>query len=240
MRTRLRHPVLVCCLTLLTEIQCCPGGWTQAGSLCLTYHAERKSWDDAQSACSDMQGHLVKVKDAAENAALVQFRTSQAQRNNPVWLGMLRTTTGSWQWYDGKTVTWASWEGGTEAASMGDSTCGQLTDSGGRNDWSAYPCSVPLSFVCHFTENEPSTPEPTEKSQKWRRLGTKGEYSGKEILMTVASSSRINCVGQCQSTLNCDAVGYHRNTDTCQLITGRVSTNQMTESASWELWLQNQ
>ena len=58
----------------ISDAQCCPAGWSEADNLCLAYHSGPESWDEASSTCSSLQGHLVEVKDTADNSAVVSFR----------------------------------------------------------------------------------------------------------------------------------------------------------------------
>jgi len=88
-----------------------------------------------------------------------------------------------------------------------------------------------------FSPDQFMTAEQTKKAQNWLRVDAGGEYSGAGTLMVVTSPSRIQCVGQCQSTDNCDTIGYHLIKNTCQLITGGVSSNRITASQDWEIWM---
>ncbi|GAA6084681.1 macrophage mannose receptor 1-like [Tachysurus ichikawai] len=107
------------------------------------YITSKMSWIDAQSFCRSTYTDLAAIATAEENLKVmnnVQFYQSS------IWIGMNRSSSGSWHWCDGEPTSIFSWKVGEPNNYLQNENCVCVNVYG----WNDYTCSSLLSFMCHW------------------------------------------------------------------------------------------
>ncbi|CAJ0601368.1 unnamed protein product [Cylicocyclus nassatus] len=121
------------------------------------------SFNDAESLCQVIGGHLVSIHSLSENAFvadLAKTGLNWSDKNHLTWIGLRRADYVNgfeWFWTDGSSVDFFAWAPGEPDNSYGRERCVQLySDSNtGREyalmhqKWNDYTCTeIMRSFVC--------------------------------------------------------------------------------------------
>lgn len=117
------------------------------------YCAERVKWDIAKSKCQTRGGHLVTIKDKAENNFVAELVDGKAA----VWIGLCKSVD-AWKWVNLEKADYLNWSSGEpnitkRSPYMGVSTC-------------AFICGVEQEHPYSYT-NGTYTPRHTEPSGGW-------------------------------------------------------------------------
>uniref|UniRef100_R4G7F7 LP-Cac-4 n=1 Tax=Cacophis squamulosus TaxID=505434 RepID=R4G7F7_9SAUR len=127
----------------------CPSGWSSFETFCYKFIREKKSWNDAEASCVQLQNssRLVSIHSGAE---ALHLRTVM-----PIWLfgdvwtglndpGKNRT----WKWSDDSDYDYTSWgssqPGNTDRAEF----CVKMTRSILKLEWKATTCESNHYFIC--------------------------------------------------------------------------------------------
>nr|XP_060620384.1 killer cell lectin-like receptor subfamily G member 1 [Anolis sagrei ordinatus] len=81
-------------LATLKYIPRCPGDWQKFQTKCYYFSSHQQTWQDAQSICVNLAGHLVVVHDNATRKFL------NHQQKSSYWLGLRTYAEGEWLWVD--------------------------------------------------------------------------------------------------------------------------------------------
>ncbi|HUQ68663.1 MAG TPA: family 16 glycoside hydrolase [Planctomycetaceae bacterium] len=75
------------------------------------YFPERLSWKEAKARCEALGGHLIFMKNAAENAFVAQLIEQQGGTDS--WMGLTdEAKEGRWLWVNGQSLRWTNWFSG--------------------------------------------------------------------------------------------------------------------------------
>jgi hypothetical protein len=125
----------------------CESGWTETPdeSRCMRAYSGSATWDEALTACEDLDGTLVRIADSTEEnfvAALVADESGSAE----YWIGYNDIDSeGNFEWTDGETVTYSNWRSG-EPNDSGGEDCTQV-EAG--SVWNDMPCThTATAYVC--------------------------------------------------------------------------------------------
>merc|ERR550534_348755 len=128
-----------------TERPECPDGWTKMHGSCLKLLTEPASFNDSQTACSDLGAHLAIPRSAAEQ----QFINSLTSNTSKTWLGVVRDEHDNASFVDvkGMELFFENWyEPNNEPNNeFGNENCVELYPNGFWND---KPCSVENEALC--------------------------------------------------------------------------------------------
>ena len=91
-----------------TFLSGCPNGWTYFSGThsCYKFMTSSMSWNDARSACLDLNADLPSITNEATNSFLTSLTTSLC------WTGGFLDFDNKWKWTDGSTWGYTNWCGG--------------------------------------------------------------------------------------------------------------------------------
>jgi len=123
--------------------------------------AQGIDWHSAESACSDLGGHLVAISSQQEDQRVTELQA--AVGGNPVWIGLNDLDQeSSWEWTTGEPVTYTNWAPG-QPDNHCDEDCVQKrrqvhpTQAFQWNDLDCEETSIdavgysyPLGYICEY------------------------------------------------------------------------------------------
>ncbi|XP_059145535.1 versican core protein-like [Physella acuta] len=120
----------------------CPGlDWLKYGGKCYNLQTSNKTWQEAQTFCSNFNANLVSLTSKDE----IDFLNKQGIKY--VWIGLHKSgTNDTWKWVDKSDVNLKLWDVG-QPGSIGED-CGVAYSF---DKWHDYPCFHRKSFVCKKT-----------------------------------------------------------------------------------------
>uniref|UniRef100_A0A9J2PE84 C-type lectin domain-containing protein n=1 Tax=Ascaris lumbricoides TaxID=6252 RepID=A0A9J2PE84_ASCLU len=141
----------------------CPNEWKKNGSYCYRFMTVPHTWQDAESVCVGMGGHLASIHSAAENAFIIGLSGIRSFYGAPAntllantWIGLKGYGSSAWHWVDGTVFDYQYW--GPMYPSWHFEQCGQLiyrSLNNGRfsssilSTWNNFECSMAVeNFVC--------------------------------------------------------------------------------------------
>ena len=91
-----------------TFLSGCPNGWTyfSGTNSCYKFMTSSVSWNDARSACLDLNADLPSITNEATNSFLTSLTTSLC------WTGGFLDADNKWKWTDGSTWGYTNWYSG--------------------------------------------------------------------------------------------------------------------------------
>ena len=91
-----------------TFLSGCPNGWTYFSGThsCYKFMTSSMSWNDARSACLDLNADLPSITNEATNSFLTSLTTSLC------WTGGFLDADNKWKWTDGSTWGYTNWYSG--------------------------------------------------------------------------------------------------------------------------------
>ena len=91
-----------------TFLSGCPNGWTyfSGTNSCYKFMTSSVSWNDARSACLDLNADLPSITNEATNSFLTSLTTSLC------WTGGFLDFDNKWKWTDGSTWGYTNWYSG--------------------------------------------------------------------------------------------------------------------------------
>ncbi|XP_076977610.1 low affinity immunoglobulin epsilon Fc receptor isoform X2 [Tamandua tetradactyla] len=120
----------------------CPENWVNFQTKCYYFGEGAKSWIQARYACSDLQGRLVSIHSAEEQA----FLTKSANKKGS-WIGLQDLhVEGEFTWMDGSPLDYSNWRPGEPNGHDQDEDCVMMQGSGQWND--AFCRSLLDGWVC--------------------------------------------------------------------------------------------
>uniref|UniRef100_R4FJF4 LP-Bra-11 n=1 Tax=Brachyurophis roperi TaxID=1295043 RepID=R4FJF4_9SAUR len=129
----------------------CPSDWISLGKYCYKFIEERKTWEDAEESCVQLQNssHLASIHSTAESLGLNTMIFKKRLISTKVWIGLNDPGKNRiWEWTDGSNFDYTSWgifEPGN--ADRGE-YCVQFTSSLWFSGWKADNCESENFFVC--------------------------------------------------------------------------------------------
>uniref|UniRef100_A0A915AK13 C-type lectin domain-containing protein n=1 Tax=Parascaris univalens TaxID=6257 RepID=A0A915AK13_PARUN len=141
----------------------CPSEWKKNGSYCYRFMTASHTWQDAESVCVGMGGHLASIHSGAENAFIIGLSGIGSFYGAPAntllanaWIGLKGYGSSAWHWVDGTVFDYQYW--GPMYPSWHFEQCGQLiyrSLNNGRfsssilSTWNNFECSMAVeNFVC--------------------------------------------------------------------------------------------
>ena len=118
------------------------------------YHGQffQRSWDDAESYCVGLGGHLASVLSDQDSAELYHVPTADFET---LWIGGSNRQTGNWSWSNGNTWDYTNWYPGNGFYSAqpngGDNQCLEFSAA---YAWSDNDCMKKNAFFCEFYADE--------------------------------------------------------------------------------------
>ena len=134
------------------------------------------NYNDAATACRDMNAHLAKISSLGEDVLVSAMRSgsekvysglrwSPSEESGRLWIGMNDLDEeGNWVWEDGSTGTsyfnWIQWaEGDQEPNNVNGEDCGVKYWNGrdaANGGWADFLCQTRSNFVCSTPAKEDS------------------------------------------------------------------------------------
>lgn len=142
---------------LISLTQCsllCPSPYSLNGLSCYWISTTTATWNDASTYCQSINGQLVKIETATENANIdVLIRLTF----NDIWIGLsYNTATSNWLWEDGSAQSFSAVDGTLNTA---NGNCIFMEAAGiAANFWANKVCTTLYRFIC---EASTSTDAPT-------------------------------------------------------------------------------
>uniref|UniRef100_T1E3Z0 C-type lectin 11a n=1 Tax=Crotalus horridus TaxID=35024 RepID=T1E3Z0_CROHD len=139
--------LLVVFLSLSGTAADCPSGWSSYEGHCYKPFNEPKTWDDAESFCTEQAkgGHLVSIESSEEADFVAQLVANNVRRGiSYIWIGLRvqgEEKQCSSKWSDGSSVSYENW---IEAESK---TCLGL-EQDTNHKWVNIYCGQRNPFVC--------------------------------------------------------------------------------------------
>ncbi|KAL4237905.1 hypothetical protein ACF0H5_002615 [Mactra antiquata] len=127
----------------------CPNGWIANGSKCYHFSREEESWVEAVQVCKQIQGTLLQIEDAAENA----FIQSQAQLTNVnYWIDLTDIEQeGTWVWMESgtplSTTGFSDWNDDPANYKDDGEDCAGLYEADGHK-WAVTNCADNYNYIC--------------------------------------------------------------------------------------------
>ncbi|XP_032238898.2 uncharacterized protein LOC5513456 isoform X2 [Nematostella vectensis] len=121
----------------------CPSGWKKLtlNSVrgCYKFVEDKKSWDEASSACQLDDGRLASILSDDE-----QTMISQVYSKADMWIGYNdKNSEGDWVWSDQMTSSYTNWD--ERSPNNGGVTCAIVTKKG---RWHDEQCQAKYSYIC--------------------------------------------------------------------------------------------
>ena len=120
------------------------------------------TWEEAETFCEKMGGHLVTISDSEENAFVQSLVSSQEK--GLYWIG-LTSKSGSWKWVNGESYNYKNWapnqpSGGSEyyaeiySRTFNDANAGTWNDLSGISPDISYYSVKNTGYICEFDPDE--------------------------------------------------------------------------------------
>ncbi|XP_038078467.1 macrophage mannose receptor 1-like [Patiria miniata] len=125
----------------------CQSGWQAYLGSCYKFETTPRSWNDAQTNCASMGGHLASVSHIYD-AGYVSSQVGLQTHGHNVWIGLsTQATAGLYEWIDGSSVTYSNWGQLQPDASSG--RCVSINSGApAAGYWYNTACSSALPYVC--------------------------------------------------------------------------------------------
>jgi cysteine-rich repeat protein len=127
---------------------CQPGWSTHDGSCYQKFFDPLRTWADAEADCVTRGGHLISVKDAAEDLLMTQLYEAHPFGSADIWFGFNDIETeGVWAWSDGSPITYTSWQFGPPPTNSQQNAndCGNLNSN---TQWWTNNCQLEKLYIC--------------------------------------------------------------------------------------------
>ncbi|XP_057709681.1 C-type mannose receptor 2-like [Corythoichthys intestinalis] len=140
----------------------CPHGWWSNEDRCYYFSNVKKTWDEAQKDCIDMNSNLTSVLDIHERAWLIT-----QIKEETFWLG-LQSTNGTHLWTDGKRYNkhYGYWSPESNLSNK----CG-VTEGDNNGLWSHHHCTKnKYKYICK--QDARYQMMPCDRANRWREYGS--------------------------------------------------------------------
>ena len=84
------------------------------------------TWQEAERACEAMGGHLAAITSAETQRALESLNS----RNECLWIGASRDSSGNWAWVTGEPWEYANWDDDNSPSAVSNESCAALCPEG--------------------------------------------------------------------------------------------------------------
>jgi hypothetical protein len=127
----------------------CPDGSVGYQTRCFLFNTTRHAFARAEVSCNEVNGHLVSIHDAFENAIIGEYAPDYFTEND-YWIGSDKfISQGTWTWTDGTNFDYNDWQNGKPQNQSGYD-CIAITVKDGY--WNAQECFQPKPFVCDVSK----------------------------------------------------------------------------------------
>uniref|UniRef100_A0A646QBS2 C-type lectin n=1 Tax=Thelotornis mossambicanus TaxID=1328036 RepID=A0A646QBS2_9SAUR len=128
----------------------CPSDWVSFQHFCYKLIEQRKTWADAETFCAQQQNgsHLASIQSRAESAYVARVASNKVFLTN-VWIGLSDPKKiGTWQWSDGSSLGYTSWERREPKNRDDQESCVELSRRSGYLGWKSVNCESERFFIC--------------------------------------------------------------------------------------------
>lgn len=105
------------------------------------------TWDAARSGCAAFSGDLLRIDDAAEQAAVVALPEPPAGPGGGWFIGLSDVASeGAFVWIDGLGLDYTAWNPGEPNDANGNEDCVEMDQASGV--WNDVPCDATRAYLC--------------------------------------------------------------------------------------------
>uniref|UniRef100_R4FI85 LP-Bra-8 n=1 Tax=Brachyurophis roperi TaxID=1295043 RepID=R4FI85_9SAUR len=129
----------------------CPSDWISLGRYCYKFIKERKTWEDAEESCMQLQNssHLASIHSTVESFYTHRVISSRGVFFNDVWIGLNDPGKNRiWEWTDGSDFDYTSWRVREPGNADSGEYCVKLTRFSRFFSWKAANCESENFFIC--------------------------------------------------------------------------------------------
>lgn len=115
----------------------------------LLIYTDVNSWEEAQSYCESLGGHLATITSAEENEFVYSYVVASGSRN--AYFGMTdKNREGTWEWCTGEEFSYSNWAPDQPSDSVGEENYGMYWDNYSNGEWNDGSFDGNHPFICEW------------------------------------------------------------------------------------------
>ncbi|XP_045209428.1 perlucin-like protein [Mercenaria mercenaria] len=153
-----KQPTLLSFISLVYSVHAsCPSGWLRHNNTCYHFSHDTEAWSNAVAMCHMLDGKLVEIETADENA----FLASMSMRfNKNYWIALSDIQEeGIWVWMESKKplsqIRFSHWHSGQPDNNGQNQNCATINGAGDDGHWYDWYCSyTTVYYICEKEDRE--------------------------------------------------------------------------------------